>query len=401
MKNRWLPSLDKMVFIGTALGLLTGHYKNPLLMKIAGGVAQVFLNLLQLISLPIIFFSIVATLSGMQSIAEMKYIGRKIVGYTLLTTGIAASIALFIFRLINPLHNAPLLNDVSGTLPGSQSSYLQFVLDIIPSNVIQALGSNHKVMSVVFMAVGLGIAILSLSDEDKAPLHAFFKSFFAAILQITTFVMYVMPFGVWAFMSLFMRDIRSTNMNLELIGWYIACIIIANLVQGFVILPLFLKWKGISAIKTARGMMPALLTAFFSKSSNAALPFSMQCAQDNLKISKRVSSITFPLCAVINMNGCAAFIVLTVLFVGGLGGVTFTLFDQWVWVFIASIAAVGNAGVPMGCFFLSTALLNGMGVSVDTMMIILPIYTLIDMVETTLNVWSDSCIAVVVDQELK
>lgn len=401
MKNRWLPSLDKMVFAGTALGLLTGHFKNPLLMKFASGLAQVFLNLLQLISLPIIFFSIVATLSGMQSIAEMKQIGRKIVGYTLLTTVIAASIALFIFRLINPLAgNVSFGADVAGTVPGSQTSYLQFILDIIPSNAIQALGSNHRVMSVVFIAVGLGMAILSLSDEDKKPLQDFFKSFFAAILQITTFVMYAMPVGVWAFMSLFMRDMRSTNMNLELIGWYIACVLIANVFQGLVILPLFLKWKGISPIKTARGMMPALLTAFFSKSSNAALPFSMKCAQENLKISKRVSSITFPLCAVINMNGCAAFIVLTVLFVGGLGGITFTLFDQWVWVLIASIAAVGNAGVPMGCFFLSTALLNGMGVSVDAMMIILPIYTVIDMVETMLNVWSDACVATVVHQEL-
>lgn len=400
MKNGRFLSLDKLVFGATGLGLLTGYYQEPLLMKLATGVSQVFVNLLQLISLPIVFFSIVSTLSNMESLSEMKIIGKRILFYTFLTTLLAAALALLIFNFMNPLEGVALVNDVAGSLPGAQTNYLQFVLDIIPGNAIEALGNNQRVMSVVFIAVGLGIAILSLPHEEKAPLQAFFKSFFAAILKVTTFVMYATPLGVWAFMSLFMQNLQSNVTNLEIIGWYVACVLLANVVQGFVVLPLFLLSKGLSPLKTMRGMMPALMTAFFSKSSNVALPFSMKCAQNNLKVSKRVSSIAFPLCSVINMNGCAAFILLTVLFVGHLGGLSFTLFDQWVWVFIASIAAVGNAGVPMGCFFLSTALLTGMGAPVDMMMIILPIYTVIDMVETTLNVWSDACIAVVVDKEV-
>lgn len=401
MKSKSLWSLDTLVFLGAGLGLVSGYSHNLLILKLAGGVAQVFINLLQLMSLPIIFLSIVATLANMKNITEMQVIGRKIVTYTLLTTFIAASVALLLFRLINPLQGITIAPDISGTLAGSQTSYLQFILDIIPSNFIQALGNNSQVMSVVFLAVMLGIAILSLGEDEKIPLQQFFKSLFAAVLKLTTFIMYVMPLGVWAFMTLFMKDVSGNTMELTTIWWYVLCVLLANIVQGFIILPTFLWWKGISPFKTCRGMLPALFTAFFSKSSNAALPFSINCAQKNLKVSKKVSSIAFPLCAVINMNGCAAFILLTVLFVGMHGGITFTLFDQWVWVFIASIAAVGNAGVPMGCFFLSTALLNGMGVSVDIMWVILPLYTIIDMVETTLNVWSDACVAVVVDKELQ
>jgi len=400
MKSKSFWSLDTLVFLGAGLGLLSGYSQNPLVLKFASGLAQVFINLLQLISLPIIFLSIVATLSNMKSISEMKVMGRKIVSYTFLTTFIAASVALFLFRLINPVHGITIAPDVSGTMGGSQASYLQFILDIIPSNVIQALGNNNQVMSVVFIAVMLGVAILSLEEEEKAPLQKFFKSLFSAVLKLTTFIMYVMPFGVWAFMTLFMKDVSGNSMDVQSIWWYVFCVLLANVAQGFVVLPTFLWWKGISPYKTFIGMFPALLTAFFSKSSNAALPFSISCAQKNLKVSKKVSSVAFPLCAVINMNGCAAFIVLTVLFVGTHGGITFTLFDQWVWVVIASIAAVGNAGVPMGCFFLSTALLNGMGAPVDIMWVILPIYTIIDMVETTLNVWSDACVAVVVDKEI-
>jgi Na+/H+-dicarboxylate symporter len=335
----------------------------------------------------------------MQSIQEMKTIGRKIVSYTLLTTLIAASLALFLFRLINPLQGA-ITTDLSGTLGGNQISYLQFILDIIPSNIVQALGNNQNVIGVVFIAVLFGISILSLDDSDKKPLQSFFKSLFAAILKITTGIMWLMPFGVWAFITTFVHDMVTTSFNMEAIWLYILCVVLANVIQGVVVLPGFLWLKGINPLKTFKGMMPALTTAFFSKSSNVALPFSMKCAQENLKVSKRVSSIAFPLCAVINMNGCAAFIVITVLFVATQAGVSFTLLDQLMWVLIASTAAIGNAGVPMGCFFLSTALLNGMAVPVNLLLIILPIYTLIDMLETTLNVWSDACVAVVVDKEV-
>ena len=165
-------------------------------------------------------------------------------------------------------------------------------------------------------------------------------------------------------------------------------------------LPLFLKWKGISPIKTARGMMRALTIAFLSKSSNATLPITIECAQTNLKVSKRVANFSLPLCAVINMNGCAAFILITVLFVSMSHGVIFSMTDMLLWVIIATIAAIGNAGVPMGCYFLASALLTSMGVPLYIMGIILPIYTLIDMVETALNVWSDACVAVVVNEEL-
>jgi len=125
----------------------------------------------------------------------------------------------------------------------------------------------------------------------------------------------------------------------------------------------------------------------------------MQAAQQNLKVSPRVASFTFPLCSVINMNGCAAFILITTLFVSMLSGMVFTPVELVGWIFLATLAAVGNAGVPMGCFFLTSAFLIGMKVPLYMMGLILPFYTLLDMIETALNVWSDACIAIVVDKE--
>ena len=118
MKSKSFWSLDTLVFLGAGLGLISGYSQNPLVLKLASGLAQVFINLLQLISLPIIFLSIVATLSNMESISEMKVMGRKIVSYTFLTTFIAASVALFLFRLINPVHGITIAPDVSGTMAG-------------------------------------------------------------------------------------------------------------------------------------------------------------------------------------------------------------------------------------------------------------------------------------------
>lgn len=402
MKQKNGISLDAGIFLGAFAGIFSGYCGCPIVFKVASGAAQVFVNFLQMISLPIVLLSIISTVSNMQSIEDMKTIGKRLVAYTLLTTIIAASVALLLFRFINPVASVQLLtDDISGTLVGAQTSYLQFILDIIPSNIIQALGNNHNVMSVVFIAVLFGFAVLSLPTEHKKPLQELFKALFEMVLIITKAVLYVMPFGVWAFVTLFIRDLYAFAFNLQSIVWYVVCIVSANLIQGFIVLPLFLWVKGINVRKTVHGMMPALTTAFFSKSSNVALPFSLRCAENNLKLSKKVSSIAFPLCAVINMNGCAAFILTTVLFVGMQGGLTFTLFDQIMWVIVASLAAVGNAGVPMGCFFLSTALLNGMGVPVNTLLVILPIYGLIDMVETTLNVWSDACVASVVSKEVR
>ena len=168
----------------------------------------------------------------------------------------------------------------------------------------------------------------------------------------------------------------------------------------FFVLPLFLKFNKVSPLKMVRGMMPALSVAFFTKSSSAALPMALRCAQENLKMSPKVANFTLPLCTTINMNACAAFILTTVLFVSMSNGIAFSGPEMFLWIFIATIAAVGNAGVPMGCYFLSSAFLAAMDVPLNILGVILPFYTMIDMVESAINVWSDACVTAVVDQKV-
>ena len=380
------------------LGIVSGALAIPEIYGAAQLVAELFLNFLKLISLPVIFLSIVATITNMSSIGEAKTILRKIFTYTVLTTLISATIALGLFLYLKPAATGYI--PTSGMPPVQLPSYVTFIKGLIPSNLVKAFAKNN-VIGVAFIASILSFAILKLPKAHKDPLQTFFQALFQALLKISAGVTRLLPIGVLCFTTLFAYQFVKGDKDFGPLLIYACTVIGANLIQGFVALPIFLKTKGISPLKLAKAMLPALATAFFSKSSNAALPLALSSAEKNAKISPKVSSISFPLCSVINMNGCAAFILITVLFVLHSSGFELTILEMLPWIAIASIAAIGNAGVPMGCYFLTSAFLVGMNVRLELMGLILPLYSLFDMVETALNVWSDSCVTAVTDKELR
>ena len=284
--------------------------------------------------------------------------------------------------------------------PEHTGHYLSFLLDAIPDNFIKAFSDNN-VIAVAFLGILLGSAILFLPESNKKTLNTFFHSFFLAFLKVTKFIITLMPLGIWGFVTLFVKEIRGNHESLKELMLYTSCVVGANLIQAIIILPLFLKFKNISARKTFKAMSPAIVTAFFTKSSNAALPISIKCSEEKLKLSPKVANVTHSLCTVINMNACAGFILITVLFVSMSHGIHFSILQMILWIFLATIAAVGNAGVPMGCYFLTSAFLMSMDVPLYLMGLILPIYTIIDMIESAVNVWSNSCICTMVDKDLK
>ena len=384
--------------IAILLGVLTGYMQNALIFRLAETVSQLFINLLKLVSLPIIFLSIVSTAAGMENMEQIRRLGQKVIKYTLLTTLIAASVALALFIGIHPVKESALLATPASAEGAVQPSYLSFFIQIVPSNIVQPFNENN-VIGVLFLAMLLSFAIISLPTQHRSVLHSFFSSIYAAIIAITRWVVAVMPIAIWAFITLFMRDL-SQGLNVKSLALYLTCVIAANLIQALIVLPTLLKIKKVSPWRMAKGMFPALSLAFFTKSSAAALPMAMRCAEENVGISRRVASFTLPLCTTINMNACAAFILITVLFVSMSQGVSYTYPEMGLWIILSTIAAIGNAGVPMGCYFLASAFLAAMNVPLHILGIILPFYTLIDMLESAINVWSDSCVAAVVQQEI-
>ncbi len=383
--------------IAIVLGLIAGFFTQPIVFSVAEFISDLFMNLLKLVSTPILFLSIVSVASGMENMKAMALVGKKVITYTLITTVLAAAVALVVFLVINPVQG---VTAAGSTMQLSeQGSYWTHLLNVVPSNVVQPFAENN-VMGVLVIALIMSVGMFAIPSSQRETLHGVFSSFYSLFMKITQVIVSFIPIALWAFITIFIRDLQE-GLEITTIGLYLLAVLLANVIQGFVVLPVLLKAKGISPKLLFKAMLPALTVAFFTKSSSATVPSAVRAAVDRGNIDQKVASVAFPLCTSINMNGCAAFILITVLFVSMLNGMTFSAFELILWIFMATLAAVGNASVPMGCFFLAGAFLATMNVPLAIMGVILPFYAFLDAVETALNVWSDSTVSAIVDKELK
>ncbi len=390
-------------FLAIALGILAGIWENHYLMIVVQFTSTVFIRLFKFLSIPIICVSIIVSLSTLSQSNESGRIFKHTIFYTLSTTILAACVAASLYVLFTPANvavtgSAPDVSNKSGS-----HSYLDYVESIVPDNFITPF-QTANVLSVLLIAAAVGIAIAKMprGSKNQDLMITFFKASQDVLFTLVNWLIVVLPIGIFAFVASLAQEV-SHGVSLGGLGTYFTLVIAANLIQMFIVLPAFLMIKGFNPIKVAKGMLPALALAlaFFSKSSAATLPATMRCAQQNLKEEPQVAQFVLPMCTTINMNGCAAFIFLTVIYLMQNAGLDIHPGVIVAWIFIATLAAIGNAGVPMGCFFLSASLLASMNVPILLMGVILPFYAVVDMIETSLNVWSDSTVSVMVDKDMK
>lgn len=375
--------------------IATGN--NIFLIKSSELIITVFSNFLKFLSIPLVFLSLVTTLGRMDACFSTKKILKKLGFYTLSTTLISSIIALMVFLMIRPAQNIKFSKGVE--IAGEKFSYFEHLKNVMPTNVIQPFYENN-ILSVFVLAILIGLGVLTLPQKERKILNNLFSSSLKLVMNMTQKMIQFIPLVMGAFVYLFINELDH-NFHIKDIGLYLLSLMIANLTQACIVLSLFLLSKRISPWQIFRKMFPALMMAFFSKSSSAAMPAAINHAIEKLKISREVALFSFPLCTAINMNACAAFILTTVLFVCEVQGYYFSAFDLVTWIFIATFAAIGNAGVPMGCYFLTCSLLSTLNVSLNVMGVILPFYAFFDMFESAINLWSDSCITAIVDRDLK
>jgi Na+/H+-dicarboxylate symporter len=395
-KNRSTSPFIYLLMI--CLGILAGLSGVEFLKQLGVLISEVFVNLFKCISLPVIALSIIVTLAQNTFEGGMKSVWARTMRYTLSTTVVAAGISCVIYLMVQP----SVVQFVDPLKPVSLSSngYMGYLMSIVPSNALTPF-LEQQVMAVLLLSIVVGFAVRHIPDvASKDVMRAFFKALHGLFLVITRWIICIIPIGLFGFITTTVAQLQA-GMELKGIGEYLFIIVCANLVQGFVILPLWLRTHNIKPFAAMRAMLPALSVAFFSKSSVGTLPMTMNTIENNLAVKPEISRFVLPLCTSINMNGCAAFIFVTVMYLMQNHGITITYPLMGIWILIATVAAIGNAGVPMGCFFLSTSLLVSMNVPITLMGVILPSYTLIDMLETALNVWSDACVTKVVnDREM-
>ncbi len=387
------------------MAFVSGWFQIECLHKSAEVFSEVFIKLLRLVSLPLLFLSVITALKEVNARSScVSRLMKKLVGYTFLTTYLAAMVGLVLFVYIDPTQSI-LLSGIenagsSSATAGVGKGYVSHFMTLLPSNAISPFIEGN-VIGVLLLASLMAFASFHLSPKERDHLFEFFSALYRLFMVITGWIVRLIPLALWAFVTLFIHDLKNgLGSHLESLGLYLLVIFAANTIQGLIVLPLLLLRKGISPIFLVKAMFPALSVAFFTKSSSATVPTAIQAAVERAKVSESVARSSFPLCTTINMNGCAAFILVTSLFVMKAHGIEVEFADMVLWTLIATVAAVGNAGVPMGCYFLTSALLASMNIPLTIMGLILPFYTLIDAYETALNIWSDSCVAKMVDIDL-
>ncbi len=406
-----------LIWIGALItGAILGLLQVEAVDATANFVATVYTRLFQLLAVPTIVLAVTTTLATLGAGKDTGRIFRHAITYTLLTTFAAAAVGLVLYVVISPgnlpadmiaqsgeSNSAPssLHSPLGqGTLAKQELSYADHLLSVVPDNIVKPFLEGN-VLSLLLLAAAIGIALAKMKDTDgKAAVVKLLSGLQDLLFTLIRGLIWTLPVGIVAFAAQLSAQV-SAGVVADSLGKYVAVVLGGNLLQFFVVLPLFLLLRGLNPLRVFSSMYPAALMALFSKSSAATLPLTMQCAEQRLRVEPQISRFVLPICTTINMNGCAAFILITSLFVMQQGGMTLTWPVMLSWLMISVVSAVGNAGVPMGCYFLTLSLMSGIGAPVAVLGLILPIYTVIDMVETAVNVWSDSCVTAMVGRDLK
>ena len=394
MKNTilWIGAL----IVGAILGLLGLQWLD----EVMTFVATVYTRLFQLLAVPTIVLAVITTFATFGSKGSGRIFGHTLT-YTLLTTFAAAAVGAVLFVLVAP-GNLPVDTLIQGEQSVEQApqlSYFDHIISVIPNNIVKPFLEGN-VLSLLLLAFAIGIGLSKLPEsENKTIVVKGLLGLQELLFLLIRGLIWTLPLGIVAFSAQLSAQL-SAGVVADSIGKYVLVVLGGNVLQFFVVLPLFLLARGLNPIHVLGRMTPAVLMALFTKSSAATLPVTMDTAENRLGIKKNVARFVLPICTTINMNGCAAFILVTSLFVMQNGGTSLTWTTILLWILISVVSAVGNAGVPMGCYFLTLSLMSGIGAPIAILGIILPIYTIIDMIETAENVWSDSCVAAIVNKRL-
>lgn len=388
--------------LALVLGAVLGTLGITQLNNFFNFIAAVYTRLFQLVAVPTIALALTTTLAMLGAKRDTGRIFLHTIIYTLLTTAAAAIVGVILYKVIAP-GNLPgeLINQGQSEVPVNLGniSYYDHILQVVPNNILTPISSGN-VLSILLISAAVGLALAALKDsENIQQLTKCINGLQEVLFALIKALVRALPLGIAAFAAQLSAQV-SAGVIVDSLGKYVAVVLGGNLLQFFIILPLFLLANKINPLKVFKGMLPAVLMALFTKSSAATLPVTVASAENNLRARPEVARFILPICCTINMNGCAAFILVTSLFVMQNGAIALTWPVILLWILISVVSAVGNAGVPMGCYFLTLSLMSGIGAPIGVLGIILPIYAIIDMIETAVNVWSDSCVCAIVDKKL-
>ena len=408
-------ALHWKIIIGMVLGVVYGLIANKL-----GWVSftndwikpwgVIFVNLLKLIAVPLVFASLIKGVASLSDIAKLSRIGGKTIALYLTSTVIAVTIGLLLVNTVKPGDGFDMKSiDVSeNTQTGAnkkiedakevkQEGPLQFVVDIVPTNIFSASSNNRNMLQVIFFAIFFGIAMIMLPSEKTIHVKGFFDGINDIILQIVDLIMLAAPYGVFALLAGLVVDFGASSSLFIALGKYSATVIVGLLLMILVVYPIILKlFTKIKYVDFFKGISPAQMLAFSTSSSAATLPVTMERCEDHLGVSKEVSSFVLPLGATINMDGTSLYQAVGAVFIAQAYGIPLDLPAQLTIVLTATLASIGAAAVPGAGMVMLVIVLGAIGVPVEGLALIFGVDRILDMMRTVVNVTGDATVATVV-----
>lgn len=387
------------ILIGIVLGIVTGLIVGPSTIYLKP-IGNIFLSMINMIIVPLVLASMTVGITSIHDPKKLSRVGGKTLLLYLLTTLVAIFFGLVLAKLFDigvglDLH-AKTQTAIQSPITAPSLTIGDILLSLIPSNPFAAM-VNGNILQVIMFSVFLGLAI-NFSGEKGKPLLNFFSSLADVMYRLTSIVMEFAPFGVFAIMA-WIAGTFGLSVLLPLLKFllvfYLACVI-----HVIVVFCGMLRFMAkLSPWPFFRGMGDAIMMAFSTGSSSATLPVSMHCAQENLGVSKNISSFVLPLGSTVNMNGTAIFQSMSAIFIAHAYGITLDIHHIVTLTVTTVLASVGTAGISGSGFIMLSAVLSSVGLPLEGLAIIAGIDRLRDMVGTVLNVTGDAVVAVYVAKQ--
>lgn len=392
--------LHWQILIALIAGTLFGIYFTPYVEWISW-IGDLFLKLLKMVIIPLVISSIITGIAGIGSPESLGRLGFKTISFYMITSLLAILLGLALVNMISPGVGADLsFAESVENVPAAEQSLGQLLLGAIPENVFGSMAKGDM-LPIIFFTIIFGFFTNLSAPQHQKVIHNFFESVFDVMMKITMAVIKLTPLGVFAIIATVISRYASDTAALTLVfsrmGLYMLTVILALFIHSQITLSLILiLFAKINPITHLKNMSTPLLTAFSTSSSSATLPLTMDAIETKDGVSAKISSFTLPLGATINMNGTALYECIAVIFIAQAYGVDLSIGQQMIVVVTALLAAVGSAGIPMAGLVMMTIVLNAVGLPLEGIGLILAVDRILDMFRTAVNVYGDTCAAVVI-----
>lgn len=366
-------------------------------------LGKVFINALTLVVVPLVSSSIITGIARIGNDSSFGRLGTKIFAFYLGTSLIAILVGLFCVNLLNPgsminpdtIAGTVNVVDVQKYLATEESArFSDILLQIVPSNIIDTFGRG-QMLGLIFFSLIFGYCLSKVESESGSILKGFWQGLFNAMIQFTHVIMKCLPVGVFFLVA---KVFAETGFkSLQSLGVFTLTVLLGLALFVFIALPLLLKIIGnVRPGRHFRAMGPALITAFSTSSSSATLPITIECVEKRAGVSNKICSLVIPLGTSINMSGSALYECVAAIFVAQAYGIELTLSTQFIVVLLSLITSIGVAGIPSASLVAIIAILKTIGLPIEGIGLFIAVDRVLDMCRTTVNVFSDSCCAILV-----